>query len=147
MHIITIITLTSDKFALVKVGFSIRNLIHQDSGGQYHGRGPVPGASHHSERQFNATPAYTMQWDRITYVRRLCTLAYLSQFVGRCRRQPSPSISAPTWKSEAKQDDSIFRNHSRLQSHQRSRARKTAGKPCMNSTTGISILGLTHHVT
>jgi hypothetical protein len=43
-------------------------------------------ASHPPEGQLEDTPAFARQWDGIAPVRRLYALAYLPQFIGRCRR-------------------------------------------------------------
>jgi hypothetical protein len=61
------ITLTSDKLALVKARLSIKDLVHQ--------RLSVSGTSHPPERHYKVMLAYTVQRDETGPVRRLYTHA------------------------------------------------------------------------
>jgi hypothetical protein len=51
------------------------------------------GAPHPPERQLEDTLAFAGRHDETTLVRRLCALDCHPQFIGRCRRQASPSTS------------------------------------------------------
>jgi hypothetical protein len=74
-RIIAMITLTSDKFALVKVGFSKDIRSTRDPSGQYQGRYADLGASHPTKRKPKATLAYTVRWDGAMPIRGLCTIS------------------------------------------------------------------------
>jgi hypothetical protein len=95
-HIIVMITLTSDKLILIKARFPIKDPVHQGPDKSTPKQTASPGGLTPplpSKKQFEAMPAYTMQWDGTTPVRRLCTLARQLQFIDRCQWQRTSSTS------------------------------------------------------
>jgi hypothetical protein len=67
-------TLTSDKNALVKAAFSIRDSVHQGFGQSTPHHVSLLGASHYpSERHSHAALLTAVRWDRTTPIRRLYT--------------------------------------------------------------------------
>jgi hypothetical protein len=89
-RIITMITLISDKFVLIKVYFSIRDLVHQRLGWSTPSQMARPGSFAHPGKgvlkQHRIGPCGGTRWSS----------ACQPQFVGRYRRQASSSILAPT---------------------------------------------------
>jgi hypothetical protein len=140
------ITLTSDKFAPVKVSFSIKDPVYQGPGRSTPRQVARPGSSRPTlERQSTAAPVYTVRQDKTMTVGEFCCLASQPQFIGRCMRQNSPSTSAPTWEILVTKQSKARRWHPQklpwTPAMSTPRVKNTAGQPSPDSKDDISCLG------